>query len=776
MVQFGVGQPMRRKEDPRLLTGAGRFIADLSRPREVHAWFVRSTVSHGVVRAIDTEAARAMPGVLGVYTARELGDALGPMPVGVRPKSHDGGAMPVPEQPMLARDRVRYVGETLAMVVAETAGQASDAADLIAPDIDSLPVVTDVRAALADGAATLWDAVPGNLCFDWHAGDAEAVDNAFAAAAHTVSLDATNERIIIAALETRGALAWYDPETTRFTLQATSQMPHPLRAELSEVFDLPEDRFLVLVDDVGGGFGIKNSIYVEIPLVMWAARELGRPVKWIGERADGFLTDFQGRGRGAERAELALDSEGNFLALRIDLIGDLGAHPSPRGAIPPTLNSPSLSGVYRTPAIHVRSRGVLTNKVPTEVYRGAGRPENLHLLERLVDVAARDLGIDRIELRRRNTIRPDELPFKTPLGLNYDSGRYEETLDAGLARAGFGEFPARRTDSEARGLRRGFGFSNYVERCGHGVDDTAEVRIEADGGATVLIGSMSNGQGHETAFAQFAGDLLGIDPMRVDVIQGDTDQVKEGVGTGGSRSIPLGGTCITFAAEALVDKAKVIAGHMLEASSGDIEFEAGRFVIAGTDRWIDWAGLAAGVASGAVPTDIDSALDEVGRFSPQNHTYPNGCHCCEVEVDPDTGAVALLRYTVVHDFGRVLNPMMLAGQVHGGVVQGIGQALFEETVYDAESGQLLSGSLMDYCLPRAADLPDIDFLSVETPCPSNPAGFKGCGEAGAAGAPPALVNAVIDALAPLGVRHIDMPLSPHRVWQAIQQATETKLG
>ena len=767
---------MRRKEDPRLLTGAGRFIADLSRANEAHAWFVRSTVAHGLIRAIDVQAARAMPGVLGIYTANVIGGALGPMPVGARPRSHDGSAMRVPEQPMLAQDRVRFAGETVAMVVAESAVQARGAADMITVDIEDLPVVTDVRAALADGAPRLWDAVPGNLCFDWHDGDAAAVAAAFAAAAHTVTLDATNGRIIVGALETRGALAWYDTDSERFTLQATSQMPHPLRAELAEVFGLPEDRFRVLVADVGGGFGIKNSLYVEMPLVLWAARELARPVKWIGERSDGFLTDFQGRGRGAERAELALDEEGNFLALRIDLIADLGAHPSPRGAIPPTLNTASLSNVYRTPAIHVRSRGVLTNTVPTEVYRGAGRPENLHLVERLVDVAAHDLGLDRIELRRRNTLRPDELPFKTPLGLNYDSGRYEETLDAGLARAGFADFPARRAESEARGLKRGFGFSNYVERCGHGVDDTAEVRIEPDGTATVLVGSMSNGQGHETAFAQFAGELLGIDPMRVSVIQGDTDRVKEGQGTGGSRSIPLGGACITFAVDALVDKAKPIAGHVLEAATADIEFADGRFTIAGTDRWIDWAGLATAIASGALPGDSDSMLDEVGRFSPQNHTYPNGCHCCEVEVDPETGAVELLRYTVVHDFGRVLNPMMLAGQVHGGVVQGIGQALFEETVYDAESGQLLSGSWMDYCLPRAADLPAIDFHSIATPCPSNPAGFKGCGEAGAAGAPPALVNAVIDALAPLGVRHIDMPLSPQRVWHAIQRATETKLG
>jgi len=774
-VQFGIGQSLRRKEDARLLTGTGRFVDDQHRPNQTHAWFVRATEAHGHLKSVDTDAAKAMPGVLGVYTAADLGDALGPMPVGVRPKFADGSPMKVPAQPMLAADHVRYVGDTVAMVVAETLEQARDAAEAVTVEIDALPVVIDPRAALAEGAPQLWDAVPGNLCFDWEAGDAAAVDAAFAEAVHTVSLDVTNDRVVIGAMETRGGLAWYDTESERFTLQTASQMPHPLRSELAKIFDLPEDRFHVLVDDVGGGFGIKNSVYVEIPLILWAARTHGRPVKWIDERADGFLTDYQGRGRD-QRVELALDASGHFLALRVDIVGDLGAFPSPRGAIPPTFNTTSLSGVYKTPAIHVRTRAALTNKVPTEVYRGAGRPENLHLLERLVDVAAHDLGVDRWELRRRNCIPPEMLPFKTPLGLNYDAGRYEETLEKGLARADWTGYPARRETSKGHGRMRGFGLANFVERLGHGVDDSAELRIEADGGATVFTGTMSNGQGHETAFAQIAGDLLGIDPMRVEVVQGDTDRVKEGVGTGGSRSIPLGGACLSFAARDLINKAKPIAGHLLEAAATDIEFNDGEFVIAGTDRWINWAGIAAAASSGALPADIDASLDAVGRFSPQNHTYPNGCHCCEVEVDPDTGAVEILRYTVVHDFGRVLNPMLLAGQVHGGVVQGLGQALFEHTVYDAESGQLLSGSMMDYCLPHAADVPNIDLQTIETASPSNPMRFKGCGEAGAAGGPPALVNAVIDALAPLGVRHIDMPLTPQRVWQAIQRAKEKTSG
>ncbi|HEX9645918.1 MAG TPA: xanthine dehydrogenase family protein molybdopterin-binding subunit [Alphaproteobacteria bacterium] len=771
MVTFGIGQPLKRKEDLRLLTGRGRFIADLDRAGEAHAWFVRSAHAHGTVRAIDTRAARAAPGVLAVYTAADIAGALGPLAVTARPKGRDGVAARAPNVLMLTDGRVRYVGDTVAMVVAECAEAASAAAELVTVDIAPLPVVTDAAAALAPGAPQLWDEVPGNLCLDWEAGDAGAVEAGFANAARIVALEAANNRVVIAAMETRGALGWVDPDSDRYVLHTASQMPHPLRRELAAIFGEPEARFHVLVEDVGGGFGIKNSVYREHALVLWAARRLGRPVKWIGERTDAFLTDYHGRDR-VTRAELALDADGHFLAIRIEVVANLGAHLAARGALPPTANTPALSGVYRTPALYARVRAVFTNTAPTEVYRGAGRPELLHLLERLVDVAAFDTGIDRIELRRRNTLRPEELPFATPLGLTYDAGRYAETLDLGLARADHAGFAARRAESQRRGLLRGFGLANFVERCGHGVDDSAELRIEADGTATVLTGTMSNGQGHETAFAQIAGDFLGIEPARVRVVQGDTDLVREGKGTGGSRSISLGGACLTVAAAALIAKAKPLAGHLLEAASADIEFADGRFRIAGTDRALDWAALAAAAADGGYPDDLDAKLDAIGRFSPQNHTYPNGCHCCEVEVDPETGAVRILRYTVVHDFGRVLNPLLLAGQVHGGVAQGLGQAVFEHVAYDPESGQLLTGSFMDYCVPRADQLPAIDLETVATPSPSNPAGFKGCGEAGAAGAPPAVVNAVVDALAAYGVRHLDMPLTPERVWRAIRAARQ----
>ena len=767
VTRFGIGQPLRRKEDRRLLTGAGRFVGD-SPPAgggaPAHARFVRSDAAHGELRGVDCAAARAVPGVLAVWTAADIGGALGPMPVAARPASADGRPAAIPDQPLLATDRVRFAGDTVAMVAARTEAAARDGAERVEANIAPLPAVVDAEAALRPGAPQLWDSAPGNLCFDWEAGDAGAVGAAMAAAARVVRLRAANPRVVVGALETRAAIGSWDAASGRFTLECGTQMPHPLRAELASVFGLPEDRFRVLVGDVGGGFGVKNSLYREQALLLWAARELGRPVQWIGDRADGFLTDYQGRGRVAEAA-LALDAEGRFLALDVDVVADLGAHPAARGAIPATLNAASFSGAYRTPAIHVRARGAFANTVPTEVYRGAGRPENLHLLERLVDAAARETGIDRFELRRRNLVTPAELPFRTPLGLEYDSGDYPALMARGLAEADRAGFAARRAESERRGRLRGFGLAVFVERCGHGVADSAELRIAADGSAAVFSGAMANGQGHETALAQIAGDFLGMDPDRVTVVQGDTDRVAEGQGTGGSRSIPLAGACLTAAAREIVDAGVERAAGLLEAAAADIAFDGGAFRIVGTDRAVGWAEVAGAAEAEGAP------LRAVGRFAPENHTYPNGCHVCEAEVDPETGAVELLRYTVTHDFGRVLNPPMLAGQVHGGVAQGLGQALFEATVHDAE-GQLLSGSFMDYCLPRAGDLPAIAFAPVETPCPANPAGFKGCGEAGAAGAPPAAVNAVLDALAPLGVRHTDMPLTAERVWRAVREAKD----
>ncbi len=761
---FGIGQPLRRKEDARLLTGAGHFVGDTTPPGLAYAAFVRSTVAHGDLQAVDCTAARAAPGVLAVWTAGDLGDALGPLPVVVRPAAHKGRAAAIPDQPLLATDRVRYVGDTIAMVVAESAAAAEAAAELVTSEIAERPAVVDAVAALHPDAPQVWDEAPGNLSFTWETGDAAAVESGLAQAAHVVRLTATNPRVVVAALEARAAVGFYDAESERFTLECASQMPHPLRAELAQVFGLPKERFRVVINDVGGGFGVKNSLYREMPLLLWAAHALGRPVQWTGGRSDGFLTDYQGRGRVTEAA-LALDAEGRFLALDIDIVGDLGAHLSGRGAIPPTLNSASFSGAYRTPAIHVSVRGALTNAVPTEVYRGAGRPENLHMLETLVDVAARDLGIDRVELRRRNMIQPGELPFRTPLGLSYDSGDYPGTLERGLAEADEAGFADRRAAAARRGRARGLGFANFVERCGHGVAESAELRIEAGGSVTVLSGAMANGQGHETALAQIAGGFLGLDAAQVTVVQGDTDRIAEGNGTGGSRSIPLSGACLQAAARDVVAAAIPWVGELLEAAEADIVFDDGVFRIAGTDRVADWEAVAEAAAEGG------ATLQAVGRFTPTNHTYPNGCHVCEVEVDPETGAVDILRYTVAHDFGRVLNPLMLAGQVHGGVVQGLGQAGFEHTVHDA-SGQLLSGSFMDYCVPRADQIPNIDFIPLETPCPSNPAGFKGCGEAGAAGSPPALVNAVLDALAPFGVRHIDMPLTSERIWRALNAARE----
>ena len=769
--KFGIGQPLGRKEDRRLLTGRGRFVDDETPPGAAHAHVLRSPHAHARIRAIDTAGARAMPGVLTVLTGADVAaDGLGGLPCLFMPKGPGGGPAGVtPPYPVLARERVRHVGDSVALVVAETAVQARDAAEAIVVDYEALPAVVAMDAAIGPDAPLLHDECPNNICYTYEIGDRDAVDAAFAKAESVVPLDLVNNRVVIAAMETRGAIAIPDAGGGRVALHTTSQMPHPIRADLATVFGEAEDRFRVVVRDVGGGFGAKNSTYPEYILVVWAARRLGRPVKWIGERADAFVTDYHGRAN-KTRAEMALDKDGRFLAIRVDSLADLGAYASGRGTMSPVVNLPALAGAYTTPAIHVRVRTVFTNTVPTDVYRGAGRPEAVYVLERLVDVAARDIGLDPVEIRRRNIIPPDSYPYKTPLGLTYDSGLYERNLDDGLKRVDWDGFEGRRAEAAARGRLRGLGLANYVERCGAGVTQDAEIRIEPDG-VTVLIGTMSNGQGHETAYAQIAAELLGVAYDRVTVVQGDTDLIERGQGTGGSRSIPLGGAAMKLAADKLIDKARRLAAHRMEAAVADIEFIAGRFTIVGTDRALDWVELARAAADPAqIPDGMDPGLDEWGEFVPPNHTFPNGCHLCEVEIDPDTGAMDILRYAVVHDFGRLLNPLMLEGQVHGGVAQGLGQAAFEDTAYDAD-GQLLAGSFMDYCVPRADDMPAFEFTSNPTECPANPMGFKGCGEAGAAGAPPALINAVVDALRPLGIRHIDMPVTPERLWRAIRNAS-----
>jgi aerobic carbon-monoxide dehydrogenase large subunit len=777
MGEFAFGQPVKRKEDPRLLTGRGRFIEDRCEPGEVHAVLLRSPHAHARVLSIDASSARAMPGVLGIFTGEDLAvDKIGGIPcVFVPPKFGPSGTesceVARPHFPALALDRVRFCGEGVALVVAESVAQAKDAAEFVMVDYDPLPAAIGTTEARASKAPLVHDSAPGNVSFSWEAGDKPAVAAAFACAHKVARVDLVNNRVIIGAVETRGALGLYDAKTGRFTLYTATQMPHGIRHELAKfVFRMPDEEIRVVVGDVGGGFGAKNSLYPEQVLVLYAARKLGRPVKWIGERSEAFLGDYQGRDN-ATRGELALDREGRILALRVDTTANLGAYLAPEGPLSPTSNTTALAGVYHTPAIYVCVTGVFTHTAPVDVYRGAGRPEAIYLLERLIDAAARELDMDVVEFRRRNLVSPAALPFKTALGLVYDSGEFERVLDAALARAHWPSFAKRRAEAEQRGKLRGIGFAHYVERVAGNWAEISRIELTRQGRAIAYLGAMSNGQGHETAFAQLVAARLGLSIDEVEVVEGDTDRVKSGHGTGGSASLGIAGAALDAAMTAMLERAKHIASELLETAAADVEFDDGRFVVSGTDRAVALKDVARMAFDARfMPPGGKPGLGENGDYRPHNPTFPNGCHVAEVEIDPETGALAILRYTMVHDFGRVLNPLLVEGQLHGGVAQGLGQAAFERVVHDLASGQLLSGSFMDYCLPRAADLPALDFVERSTPSPTNPLGIKGCGEAGAAGAPPALMNAVLNALAPLGVRHFDMPATPERVWQAIRDA------
>jgi len=657
----------------------------------------------------------------------------------------------------------------VALVLAETADAARDAAELIEIDYEPLAAVTGAAEAAKADAPRIWPDAPGNIAFTWEAGDRGATDAAFARADRVTSVELVNSRVIMAALETRGAIGEWDAESGRFTLSTASQMPHGIRRQLAGAFHLAEDRIRVVVGDVGGGFGLKNAVYPEYILVLWAARRVGRPVKWISERGEAFLSDYQGRDN-ISHIELALDAEGNFLALRVSTLANLGAYLAPKALLSPTSNMPGLSGSYRTPAIHATVRGVFTNTAPTDVYRGAGRPEALYLLERAVDAAAREIGIDPVELRRRNMVTPAEMPFRTPFGLVYDHGNLPKVLDGALDAADWSGFAERREESAGRGLLRGIGLGHYTERVAGGWSENAEIRLDATGKATAFLGTMSNGQGHETAYAQMVADRFGLGLDEVELVQGDTDRIASGHGTGGSASIPIGGAALDLAMTKVIAQAHRIAAHLLETAEADIDFNEGWFTVSGTDRRISLKVVAqAAHDPRRLPPGMPPGLADSGFFKPSGPTFPNGCHICEVEIDPETGAFTILRYTAVHDFGRVLNPLLLEGQLHGGVAMGLGQAGFERVVFDPESGQPLAASFMDYCPPRADDLPFFRFIAQQTPS-SNPLGVKGCGEAGATAAPPALMNAIADALAPLGIERVDMPATPERLWRAIDGA------
>ena len=771
MGKFGIGQPVRRIEDQRLLRGRGRYNDDIDLPRQACAAILRSPHAHAEISSVNTAEARSRPGVLGVFTHADLAaDGLGPLPCPGADRMA-GAEVVRPPRPALTGDRVRYVGDCVALVVAESVDSARDGVEAVEVAYRTLPFVTDTADAVESHAPQLWPEAPGNVCVDWSKGDAPGVEAAFADADRVVRLRIVNNRIVVNSMEPRGAIGEFDEGTGRYTLHAVNQIPHRMRRSLSAgVLNVPESRLRIVTPDVGGGFGMKN-IYPEHALVLWAARKLGRPVKWSGDRSDAFVSDTHARDN-VTTVELALDGEGRFLAIRASTVADMGAYLSTFGPMIPTVaGSNLLTGLYRIPVAHVRVRCVFTNRVPVDAYRGAGRPEVCYALERAVDAAARELGMSPAEIRKRNFIPPEAMPHETCLGEVYDSGDFSRNLSDALGNAGWRDRAARRAASAAGGKLRGFGLAAYVESCGGGTNEMAEIRVDGDGGVALLIGSQNNGQGHPTAYAQIVSEHLGLPLDRVRLVQGDTDVVAYGTGTGFSRSVTIGGVAVDRAAARVADRCRLIAAHMLEASEADIEIADGAAVVRGTDRSVAFEEIAArAYTPRGLPEELGFGIAERHEYMPPGLTYPNGCHVCEVEVDPETGVVEVLRYTVVDDLGKLINPLLVDGQVHGGIVQGVGQAMMEHCVYDGKSGQLLSGTFMDYTMPRADDFPFFDLAYNEIPCATNPLGIKGAGEAGTIGSAPAVINAVVDALSPLGVRHVDMPATPSNVWRAIREA------
>ncbi|WP_158044328.1 xanthine dehydrogenase family protein molybdopterin-binding subunit [Skermanella pratensis] len=766
MAKFGIGQAVPRTEDARLLTGRGRYTDDISLPGQTYGYVLRSPHAHAEIVSIDLEDARNAPGVLGIYTVDDLEAAnIAPLPCNVPLVQRNGQPLVMPPRPALAKGRVRHVGDPVVFIVAETLDAARDASELVMIDYSELPAIADTVGALASNAPQVWEQAPGNLSFEWEKGDHAATEAGFAKAAKVVSIDLVNNRIVPNSMEGRACLASID-DTDRYVLYVSSQGVHGLRTQLAtQIFNEPEEKFHVLTTDVGGGFGMKIFMYPEYVLSLFAARKLNRPVKWTSDRGEAFLSDDHGRDN-VSHADLALDADGRFLALRVSTVANLGAYLSNFGPyIPTDAGTAMLAGVYTTPAIHVLVKGVFTNTNPVDAYRGAGRPEAAYLLERLVDAAARELGMHPGELRRRNFIPPEAMPFNTALDLTYDTGEFARNMDDALELSGWNSFEQRRAEARSRGRLRGIGLATYIEACSGGGPEQATIQIAGTGKVTVLIGSQSNGQGHETAYTQIVSDRLGIPAEDIEIVQGDSARISFGSGTGGSRSIPVGGAALSDTAERVIEKARAKAAELLEAAAVDIGFEDGTFTIVGTDRKV----TIQDVAKASAPSDGGFAFDEEARWTPPAATFPNGCHICELEIDEDTGGIEFVRYTVVDDFGKVLNPMMLAGQVHGGVGQGIGQAVYEECVYDPDSGQLLTGSFMDYCMPRANNIPFVQFKLNEVPSTTNALGMKGAGEAGAIGAPPAVINAVVDALSVYGVRHVDMPATPQKIWRLIQE-------
>ncbi len=778
MPDTGIGASVTRKEDKRFLTGRGRYTDDLNRPGQVIGYFLRSPVAHAVVRSINSSAAEAAPGVVAVFTGKDMeADGVGSLPCGWTVNDKHGNPHKAPPHFPLVRDKVRYVGDHVALVVAETLAQAKDAAELIEVDYDEQPAV--VAGAGAMQGAQLHEEAPDNLCYDWELGEEAAIDDAIANSAHVVNLNLVNNRLIPNAIEPRAAIGEFNPATDGYELYSTSQNPHLLKLILCAfVLGIPETKLRVIAPDVGGGFGSKIYCYAEETACIWASKRLnGRPVKWTAERSESFLADAHGRDH-VSSVTLGLDANHKFTALKVMTNANLGAYLSNFATCIPTyLYATLLAGQYTTPLVYCNVKAVFTSTAPVDAYRGAGRPEATYVVERIVEVAARQLGVDPAELRRKNFIQPDQFPYQTPVALTYDTGDYEPSLNKALEMIGYSSFAQRKAEAQSRGKLRGIGFSAYIEACGIapsavvgslgagvGLWESAQVRMNATGSVTVMTGSHAHGQGHETTFSQLVSDYLGIPYESVEIIHGDTGQIPMAMGTYGSRSLAVGGSAIVKACDKVIEKGRKIAAHMLEADVGDIEFKDGNYTVAGTDRSKSLGEVSfAAYVPHNYPEGVEPGLDETAFYDPLNFTYPAGVHIAEVEIDPDTGITSIVDWVAVDDFGKVINPMIVEGQVHGGIAQGVGQALLENCAYD-ESGQLTTGSYMDYCMPRADDLPSFKVDMTESPCTHNPLGVKGCGEAGAIAAPAALMNAITDALG----EEIDMPASTEKVWRVCQ--------
>ncbi len=785
MSATGIGAAVRRKEDQRFVTGRGHFTDDVNRPGQSHAYFLRSPHAHAGIKAIDSQAAVSMPGVLAVLTGADLAaDKIGGLICGWMIKSKDGSPMKAAPHPAIANGKVNYVGDAVAVVIAETLAQAKDAAERVKVDYELLPAVTDPAKAQASGVPQIHEVAPRNTIYQWHLGDAAATEAAFKAAKHVTRLDLINNRLVPNAIEPRAAIGEYDAGTGNFTLWNTTQNPHVARLVISAFVGVaPEHKLRVIAPDVGGGFGSKIFIYAEEVVCLWAARRTDRPVKWLSERSEAFIADAHGRDH-VTHAEMALDADGNISALRVKTIANLGAYMSTfSSSVPTYLYGTLLSGQYNIPAIYCEVDAVYTNTVPVDAYRGAGRPEATFVVERLIEVSARQMGMDPVDLRKKNFIK--EFPHQTPVIMAYDAGDYHASLKKALEIADYAGFGKRKREAGRHGKLRGIGLSTYIEACGIapsqavgslgcgvGLWESAELRVNPTGSVEILTGCHQHGQGHETTFAQVLSERLGVPLENVSVVHGDTDKVQFGMGTYGSRSGAVGISAIVKASDKIVAKAKKVAAHMLEAAEGDIEFKDGKFIVTGTDKSAAWGDvtLNAYIAHKFAGAELEPGLKEGSFYDPTNFTFPAGCHICEVEVDPQTGESEVVAWTAVDDFGTVVNPMIVAGQVHGGVAQGVGQALLEGAVYDAD-GQLVTGSFMDYCLPRARDLPALNVNMTETKAPSNPLGIKGCGEAGAIAAPVAVINAVTDAI---GTEELAMPATAQAVWQALQRTSRQK--